>query len=58
MTNNYAILKKLWTYLSEFKNQFILLMFLSIITNILALLGPFLIGKAINIIITPEHKNL
>lgn len=58
MANNYAILKKLWTYLSEFKNQFIILILFSIITNILALLGPFLIGKAINIINTPEHKNL
>ena len=50
MNNNFIIFKKLWFYLSEFKNQFIFLSILSIVANMLLLLGPFLIGKAINII--------
>lgn len=50
MNNNFIIFKKLWFYLSEFKRQFTFLIILSIIANILLLLGPFLIGKAINII--------
>lgn len=46
MKNN--ILKKLIPYLINYKYRFLFLAFLAIIGNIFTLIGPYLIGKAIN----------
>lgn len=54
MMKNKDIIKKLTPYLKEYKYHFIFMIFLAIIGNILALVGPYLVGKAINQI----HKSM
>ncbi|QNM16176.1 ABC transporter ATP-binding protein [Fusobacterium hominis] len=51
---NKDIIKKLTPYLKEYKYHFIFMIFLAIIGNILTLVGPYLVGKAINQI----HKSM
>lgn len=51
---NKEILKNLLPYLKRYKYTIFILIFLSIIGNILTLIGPYLVGKAINLI----HKNM
>lgn len=46
MKNN--ILKKLFPYLMKYKFEFIFLIILAIIGNLLTLVGPYLVGKGIN----------
>ena len=46
MKNN--IFKKLFPYLMKYKFEFIFLIILAIIGNLLALVGPYLVGKGIN----------
>lgn len=46
MKNN--ILKKLFPYLIKYRFEFIFLIFLAIIGNLLTLVGPYLVGKGIN----------
>ncbi len=45
---NKSILKKLTPYLYQYRYKFLFLVFLAIIGNILTLIGPYLVGKAIN----------
>lgn len=47
---NKNILKKLIPYLHKYRYKFLILVFLAIIGNILTLIGPYLVGKAINVI--------
>lgn len=54
MMKNKDIIKKLTPYLKEYKYHFIFMIFLAIIGNILTLVGPYLVGKAINQI----HKSM
>lgn len=54
MMKNKDIIKKLTPYLKEYKYHFIFMIFLAIIGNILTLIGPYLVGKAINQI----HKSM
>lgn len=54
MVKNKDIIKKLTPYLKEYKYHFIFMIFLAIIGNILTLVGPYLVGKAINQI----HKSM
>lgn len=42
------IFKKLFPYLRKYKYQFIIIVVLSILGNILTLIGPYLVGRAIN----------
>lgn len=44
----YNLFKKLLPYLKKYKLEFIFLIFLAIIGNILTLVGPYLVGKGIN----------
>ncbi|RBW67468.1 ABC transporter ATP-binding protein [Bacillus taeanensis] len=46
--NQLQTLKKIWTYLSEKKGMLTLVFMMVVISSGLALLGPFLIGKAID----------
>ena len=46
MKNN--IFKKLFPYLMKYKFEFIFLIILAIIGNLLTLVGPYLVGKGIN----------
>ncbi|WP_410207915.1 ABC transporter ATP-binding protein [Fusobacterium sp.] len=48
MMKNKVIFKKLVPYLAKYRYQFLFMVFLAIIGNILTLIGPFLVGKAIN----------
>jgi len=41
-------LVRLWDYLYFYKRKLILALFLSIIANILSLIGPFLTGRAVS----------
>lgn len=43
-----SILKKLTPYLYKYRYRFLFLVFLAIIGNILTLIGPYLVGKAVN----------
>lgn len=45
---NKSILKKLIPYLYQYRYKFLILIFLAIIGNIFTLVGPFLVGKAVN----------
>ena len=47
---NKSILKKLTPYLYQYRYKFLFLIFLAIIGNILTLIGPYLVGKAVNVI--------
>lgn len=44
----YNLFKKLLPYLKKYKAEFIFLIFLAIIGNLLTLVGPYLVGKGIN----------
>ncbi|HBJ78720.1 MULTISPECIES: ABC transporter ATP-binding protein [Fusobacterium] len=44
----YNLFKKLLPYLKKYKLEFIFLIFLAIIGNLLTLAGPYLVGKGIN----------
>lgn len=44
----YNLFKKLLPYLKKYKLEFIFLIFLAIIGNLLTLVGPYLVGKGIN----------
>ena len=48
MMKNKVIFKKLVPYLAKYRYQFLFMVFLAIIGNVLTLIGPFLVGKAIN----------
>lgn len=50
-------LKRLWWYLSEHKIRLFLVLFLVAITSVLTLVGPYLIGKAIDNYIIPRDFN-
>lgn len=50
-------LKRLWWYLSEHKIRLFLVFFLVVITSMLTLMGPYLIGKAIDNYIIPRDFN-
>ncbi len=50
-------LKRLWWYLSEHKIRLFLVFFLVAITSMLTLMGPYLIGKAIDNYIIPRDFN-
>ena len=45
---NKSILKKLIPYLYQYRYKLLILIFLAIIGNIFTLVGPFLVGKAVN----------
>ncbi|MFA5471742.1 MAG: ABC transporter ATP-binding protein [Acholeplasmataceae bacterium] len=42
------VLKRLWDYLYYYKTKFFLAIFLTVIANVLSLVGPFLTGQTIN----------
>ena len=44
----YSLFRKLLPYLKKYKAEFIFLIFLAIIGNLLTLVGPYLVGKGIN----------
>lgn len=44
----YSLFRKLLPYLKKYKAEFIFLIFLAIIGNLLTLIGPYLVGKGIN----------
>lgn len=44
----YNLFRKLLPYLKKYKAEFIFLIFLAIIGNLLTLVGPYLVGKGIN----------
>lgn len=46
--DRYNLFKKLLPYLKKYKLEFIFLIFLAIIGNLLTLVGPYLVGKGIN----------
>mgnify|MGYP000326370452 FL=1 len=48
ITVKYNLFKKLLPYLKKYKLEFIFLIFLAIIGNLLTLAGPYLVGKGIN----------
>ena len=55
---NKSIVKKLTPYLYKYRYKFLFLIILAIIGNILTLIGPYLVGKAINIIhVNMSHDN-
>ena len=43
-----AVLKRMWKYLISYRKLLILIIFLTIISNVFALIGPYLSGLAIN----------
>ncbi|MDK2897288.1 MAG: ATP-binding cassette, subfamily multidrug efflux pump [Candidatus Atribacteria bacterium] len=49
-----STLKRLWWYLSEHKSRLLLVFLLVTVTAVLTLLGPYLIGKAIDDYIIPR----
>ena len=51
---NKSIVKNLTPYLYKYRYKFLFLIILAIIGNILTLIGPYLVGKAINVI----HVNM
>lgn len=51
---NKSIVKNLTPYLYKYRYKFLFLIILAIIGNILTLIGPYLVGKAINVI----HGNM
>lgn len=53
----YNLFKKLLPYLKKYKLEFIFLIFLAIIGNLLTLIGPYLVGKGINQIHFQMNKN-
>lgn len=53
----YNLFKKLLPYLKKYKLEFIFLIFLAIIGNLLTLVGPYLVGKGINQIHFQMDKN-
>lgn len=55
---NKSIVKKLTPYLYKYRYKFLFLIILAIIGNILTLIGPYLVGKAINVIhVNMSHDN-
>lgn len=55
---NKSIVKNLTPYLYKYRYKFLFLIILAIIGNILTLIGPYLVGKAINIIhVNMSHDN-
>ena len=54
--NTKEILLRLWKYIYRYKYHAFLALFLSVSSNLLALLGPMLSGKAIDAIGTEAHK--
>jgi ATP-binding cassette, subfamily B, multidrug efflux pump len=52
-------LKKIWVYLSIHKRRLLLVLFLVVVSSLLGLLGPFLLGKAIdNYIVAKNSQGL
>ena len=55
---NKSIVKNLTPYLYKYRYKFLFLIILAIIGNILTLIGPYLVGKAINVIhVNMSHDN-
>ena len=55
---NKSIVKKLTPYLYKYRYKFLFLIILAIIGNILTLIGPYLVGKTINVIhVNMSHDN-
>ena len=55
---NKSIVKNLTQYLYKYRYKFLFLIILAIIGNILTLIGPYLVGKAINVIhVNMSHDN-
>lgn len=53
-----SIVKNLTPYLYKYRYKFLFLIILAIIGNILTLIGPYLVGKAINVIhVNMSHDN-
>ncbi len=50
-------LKRMWWYLSEHKIRLFFVFLLVVITSVLTLVGPYLIGKAIDNYIIPRDFN-
>lgn len=48
LKEGFSTIIKLWRYLSEKKGQFLLVLFMVLVSSALALLGPYLIGTAID----------
>ena len=46
--NSKNIFKRLFPYLKKYKYHFLIMVILSILGNTLTLIGPYLVGKAIN----------
>ena len=57
--NMRGTLKKIWVYLSIHKRRLLLVLFLVVVSSLLGLLGPFLLGKAIdNYIVAKNSQGL
>lgn len=55
---NKSIVKNLTPYLYKYRYKFLFLIILAIIGNVLTLIGPYLVGKAINVIhVNMSHDN-
>ncbi|MEI6157037.1 MAG: multidrug ABC transporter ATP-binding protein, partial [Atribacterota bacterium] len=52
--NARATLQKLWRYLKNHQIKLIIVFFLVFATSLLAIIGPYLIGKAIDEYIVPK----
>lgn len=48
VNNKKYVLKRLWDYLYFYKTKFFLAIFLTVVANVLSLVGPFLTGQTIN----------
>lgn len=47
-TNKTYVLKRLWDYLYFYKKKLILALFLTVVANVLSLIGPYLTGRTIS----------
>lgn len=57
--NMWSTLKRIWTYMADEKKRFILILSVVVISSVLSLLGPYLLGVAVDSIIAdPETKTL